>query len=216
MQSLMKSHTPLLTKTALALIGALWIGAAFAGNGGNRSGGDSTRTLDTNEAASIVFMREEEKLARDVYQLLYTQWGQPIFSNIASSEQQHMDAVGTLIARYKLPDPASHTAAGMFVDQELQTTFNSLMSQGQTSLEAALRVGAAIEDMDIKDLNLRIAQTDNPDVKQVYQNLLKGSRNHLRSFVSLLAARGVTYTPQHITQTEFDAIVNSPRETGRV
>ncbi|CQR34324.1 putative Ferritin [Thiomonas arsenitoxydans] len=202
------------SKAILALGGALMVTAAFAGNG--RSGGDSTRTLDNTEAASIVFMREEEKLARDVYQLLYTQWGWPIFNNIAASEQQHMDAVGTLITRYKLPDPASHTGTGVFVDPELQTLFNALMSHGQTSLNAALQVGAAIEDLDIKDLNERIAQTDNPDVKLVYMNLLKGSRNHLRSFVSQLTAAGVSYTPQYITQAEFDAIINSPKETGRV
>lgn len=172
--------------------------------------------LSTTEASALVFMREEEKLARDVYQLLYTQWGQPIFNNIAASEQQHLDAVATLIARYKLPDPASHTGTGVFVDPELQTMFNALMSQGQTSLSAALQVGAAIEDLDIKDLNERIAQTDNPDVKLVYMNLLKGSRNHLRSFVSKLTAAGVSYTPQYISQAEFDAIINSPRETGRV
>ena len=203
------------SKAILVLGGALMVTAAFAGNG-RSGGGDSTRTLDNTEAASIVFMREEEKLARDVYQLLYTQWGQPIFNNIAASEQQHMDAVATLIARYKLPDPASHTGTGVFVDPELQTMFNALMSQGQTSLNAALQVGAAIEDLDIKDLNERIAQTDNPDVKLVYMNLLKGSRNHLRSFVSKLTAAGVSYTPQYISQAEFDAIINSPKETGRV
>ncbi|CUA99881.1 DUF2202 domain-containing protein [Thiomonas bhubaneswarensis] len=205
----------ILSKTTVTLVGILLVSAAFAGNGG-RPTGASTRTLDATESAGIVIMREEEKLARDVYQLLYTQWGQPIFSNIAASEQQHMDAVGTLISRYKLPDPASHTATGVFVDAELQTMFNALMSQGQSSLQAALQVGATIEDLDIKDLNERIAQTDNPDVKLVYSNLLKGSRNHLRAFVSQLATLGVTYVPQYITQAEFDAIVNSPQERGSV
>jgi len=211
----MKISPSIASKTAAVLVSILLASAAFAGNTG-RSGGASSRTLDATESAGIVFMREEEKLARDVYQLLYTQWGQPIFSNIAASEQQHMDAVGTLIARYKLPDPASHTGTGVFVDPELQTMFNALMSQGQASLQAALQVGAMIEDLDIKDLNERIAQTDNPDVKQVYGNLLKGSRNHLRSFVAQLSTLGVSYVPRYITQTEFDAIVNSPKETGRV
>ena len=212
----MKISSPILSKTTAALVGILLVTSVFAGNGASRSGGASTRTLDATESAGIVFMREEEKLARDVYQLFYTQWGQPIFTNIATSEQQHMDAVGTLISRYKLPDPASHTGTGVFVDPELQTLFNALMSQGQSSLQAALQVGATIEDLDIKDLNERIAQTDNPDVKQVYGNLLKGSRNHLRSFVSQLSTLGVTYVPQYISQAEFDAIINSPRETGPV
>ncbi len=172
--------------------------------------------LSATEASALVFMREEEKLARDVYQLLYTQWGQKVFSNIAASEQQHMDAVALLLTRYNLPDPAAATATGVFQDPHVQELFNALMAQGQTSLIAALTVGATIEDLDIQDLQTRIAATDNADIALVFNELMKGSRNHLRSFVSQLTAAGVSYTPQYITQAEFDAIINSPKETGRV
>ena len=172
--------------------------------------------LSATEASALVFMREEEKLARDVYQLLYTQWGQKVFSNIAASEQQHMDAVALLLTRYNLPDPAAATATGVFQDPHVQELFNALMAQGQTSLIAALTVGATIEDLDIQDLQTRIAATDNADIALVFNELMKGSRNHLRSFASQLTAAGVSYTPQYITQAEFDAIINSPKETGRV
>ena len=172
--------------------------------------------LSTTEASALVFMREEEKLARDVYQLLYTQWGQKVFSNIAASEQQHMDAVALLLTRYNLPDPAAATAPGVFQDPHVQELFNALMAQGQTSLSAALTVGATIEDLDIQDLQTRIAATDNADIALVFNELMKGSRNHMRAFISQLTKQGVTYTPQYITQAEFDAIVNSPTETGAI
>jgi hypothetical protein len=172
--------------------------------------------LSTTEAEALVFMREEQKLARDVYQLLYAQWGQKVFNNIATSEQQHMDAVALLLARYNLPDPAANSATGVFADPALQQMFNTLMSQGQTSLVAALTVGAIIEDLDIQDLQLRIAATDNADIALVFNALMKGSRNHMRAFISQLTKQGATYTPQYISQAEFDAIVNSPRETGAV
>ena len=175
-----------------------------------------TAELSTTEADALVFMREEEKLARDVYQLLYAQWGQTIFTNIATSEQQHMDAVAMLLTRYGLPDPAAGTATGVFVDPALQQMFDALMAQGRTSLVAALTVGATIEDLDIKDLQIRLAQTDNADVQLVFNELMKGSRNHLRAFISQLTNLGVTYTPQYIAQAEFDAIVGSPRETGSI
>lgn len=45
---------------------------------------------------------------------------------------------------------------------------------------------------------------------------MKGSRNHLRAFISQLSGQGVTYTPQYITQEEFDAIIDSPLETGSI
>ncbi|MGC9235574.1 MAG: DUF2202 domain-containing protein [Thiomonas sp.] len=173
-------------------------------------------TLSTEEASALVFMREEEKLARDVYQLLYTQWGQKVFSNIAASEQQHMDAVALLLTRYGLPDPAAGTAVGVFHDAHVQELFNTLMAQGQTSLIGALSVGATIEDLDIADLQQRIAATDNADIALVFGELMKGSRNHLRAFISQLTKQGVTYTPQYITQAEFDAIVNSATEQGSI
>ncbi|MBN8745794.1 MAG: DUF2202 domain-containing protein [Thiomonas arsenitoxydans] len=172
--------------------------------------------LSATEASALVFMREEEKLARDVYQLLYTQWGQKVFSNIAASEQQHMDAVALLLTRYNLPDPAAATATGVFQDPHVQELFNALMAQGQTSLIAALTVGATIEDLDIQDLQTRIAATDNADIALVFNELMKGSRNHMRAFISQLTKQGVTYTPQYITQAEFDAIINSPTETGAI
>lgn len=172
--------------------------------------------LSTAEADALVFMREEEKLARDVYRLLDAQWVQKVFANIATSEQQHMDAVALLLARYGLPDPAAGTPAGVFADPSLQAMFDALMAQGRNSLVAALTVGATIEDLDIKDLQVRLAQTDNADVQRVFDELMKGSRNHLRAFVSQLTRLGVTYAPQYITQAEFDAIVGSPRETGSI
>jgi len=172
--------------------------------------------LSTEETDALVFMREEEKLARDVYQLLYAQWGQKVFSNIAASEQQHMDAVALLLARYSLPDPAAGTAVGVFQDAHVQVLFNTLMAQGQTALIGALTVGATIEDLDIADLQQRIAATDNADIALVFGELMKGSRNHLRAFISQLTRQGVTYTPQYISQAEFDAIVNSATEKGSI
>lgn len=60
------------------------------------------------------------------------------------------------------------------------------MTQGSQSLADALKVGVAIEEIDILDLQTRLAQTDNADIELVYGNLLKGSHNHLRAFTSTL------------------------------
>ena len=67
----------------------------------------STDELSAEEAEGILYMREEEKLARDVYLTLHEKWEMPIFQNISSSEQTHTDAVKTLIDRYELDDPAA-------------------------------------------------------------------------------------------------------------
>lgn len=174
----------------------------------------TSNNLSAMEIEGLVFMREEEKLARDVYLTLYAKWGLPTFQNIAQSEQSHMDAVKTLLDRYSIADPAS-AQAGVFTNATLQQLYDQLVAQGSQSLADALRVGAAIEEIDIIDLQKRIAQTDKADIKQVYDNLMRGSRNHLRSFVAQLKSQtGETYVPQHLTQAEYNTIINSNTESG--
>lgn len=168
--------------------------------------------LSDEEASGLVFMREEEKLARDVYAEMAPRWGTKVFVNIGASEQTHMDAVKLLLTRYSLPDPAAATLAGRFGNESLQVLYDALVSAGRASLVGALAVGAEIEDLDIRDLRAISARVDNADLQMVYANLEKGSRNHLRSFHDQLQQRGAIYTPKYITQAEYDAIVNSPYE----
>jgi hypothetical protein len=171
--------------------------------------------LDAIEAAGLTFMREEEKLARDVYQYFYPLWNTTLFDNISQSEQQHFEAVGGLLDRYRLIDPATPDLPGNFQDPELQALYNQLVANGSTSAFAALQVGALIEETDIVDLADAIEATDQPDVIRVYSNLLRGSRNHLRSFVAAIEAQGIPYVAQVLTQDDVDAIVDSPMERGK-
>jgi hypothetical protein len=175
----------------------------------------SAGELSEAESQGIIFMREEEKLARDVYLTLYEKWNLAILNNIASAEQTHMEAVKTLMDRYGLDDPAADQDVGEFTNQDLQTLYDQLVEQGSKSLVDALNVGAAIEEIDILDLQKYLAQTDKADIEIVYESLMKGSRNHLRSFVSVLEKNGETYQPQYLSQDAYDAIVNTPIERGR-
>lgn len=171
-------------------------------------------TLDATEREGLLFMREEEKLARDVYKELYSLWGVNSFNNIGNSEQTHMNAMKSLLDAYGLADPAQGMDYGEFSDDTLQTLCNDLVALGAISEIEALKVGAAIEEIDILDIVEYKNQTDNEDIIFVYDNLLKGSRNHLRAFVSIMESRGYSYTPQYITQEQFDEIINGQIETG--
>ena len=160
--------------------------------------------LDQQETEALQFMLEEEKLARDVYTVLYSIWGQPIFQNIAGSEQKHMDSVQDLLDRYQI-DAVASDQAGVFVNPELQTLYDQLIEKGSLSIADAMLVGGAIEEIDILDLEERINQTNNEDIQMVFQNLLKGSTNHLRAFSSNYARQsGVAYQAQYMTQAEFE------------
>jgi hypothetical protein len=143
----------------------------------------AVQPLNAAEADHLLYIREEEKLALDIYQALYSKWQVRIFSNIAASEQRHFDAIGTLIDRYGLSDPAQPTA-GVFTNTDLQKLFDDLLSKGNLSLLDALQVGVAIEEQDIDDLKGAISATGNRDILTIYGNLLNGSLNHLSAFNS--------------------------------
>jgi hypothetical protein len=170
--------------------------------------------LDANETAALLYMREEEKLAHDVYVTLFARWELPIFQNISQSEQIHTDAVKALIERYNLADPASNTV-GVFTNPDLQSLYTSLIAQGSQSLSEALNVGASIEEIDILDLEKYLSQTDNADIQQVFTNLKYGSYNHLTAFtLTLYSQTGETYQPQYLSLEAYQAIVNTAGNTG--
>lgn len=166
---------------------------------------------DENETQGLVFMREEEKLAHDVYLALYERWGTSIFSNIADSEATHTSAVKLLLDRYNITDPFVEET-GVFSNETLQQLYDQLVEQGNQSLEAALEVGAVIEEIDIIDIQHFLEDVDNQDIIFVYENLLMGSRNHLRSFVSNLEKRDIDYEPQYLSTELFDSIIGSEME----
>ncbi len=165
------------------------------------------------EEEGILYMREEEKLARDVYLYLFNLWNAQVFDNIEGSEQTHTDTVLMLVERYGLVDPVSSNGPGVFQNPILQNLYNNLVSQGSSGLIEALKVGALIEEVDIVDIERYIAQVEgNDDIVLVYENLMKGSRNHLRAFVRNLERKAVTYQPQYLDANTYQSIINSPME----
>jgi hypothetical protein len=177
------------------------------------SGDDPALRVSLNEEDmdGLIFMREEEKLARDVYIFLYDMYGVKSFDNISKSEQVHMDVILDLLEKYDIEDPALEEN-GKFTNEELQQLYDQLIEQGRESETAALKVGATIEDVDIRDLDMFIAATTQQDVIDGYELLNCGSRNHMRAFVRQLDNYGLEYTPQFITQDEFDGIINGGHE----
>jgi hypothetical protein len=170
--------------------------------------------LSDAERNSLILMREEEKLARDVYTTLYAKWGSRPFFNISSSEQTHMDAVLTLLKKYDIADPVGTNGIGVFQSATMQTLYKQLVALGNKSNLDAFKAGATIEDLDIFDLKRLSSEVDNKDVLFVYDNLERGSRNHMRAFNRNIGNMGSVYIPQYISQADFDAILSGSMETG--
>jgi len=211
----MTEHTMFTKKLSrremLAMTGALSVSSLLpAGDVMAARRSVSTTTLTTDEKNDLTFMREEEKLARDVYLTLFDVWGTPVFANIATSEQQHMDAILNLLNLYNLPDPAAGKLVGEFVNEELQALYDALIARGKKSALEALMVGGVIEETDIEDLNAAMATSRLNNIDKVYQNLLNGSYNHLRAFASNIESlTGQPYVAQVVSQDIVDNILGS-------
>ncbi len=177
---------------------------------------EDNATLSQEEIDSLIKMREEEKLARDVYLTLYDKWGLQVFNNIAKSEETHTLAVKDLLDLYNVEDPVVDDTVGVFTNPEFSELYSQLVSQGEESVVSALKVGATIEDLDIKDLEDDMKLTDNQNILLVYKNLKQGSYNHMRAFVGQLENYNETYEPQYISIEEFNYILETPMGHGNM
>lgn len=141
--------------------------------------------LTESEIQSLLFMVEEEKLARDVYLVMYEKYELQIFDNISVSEQTHVDAISTLLAKYNITNPTDNSNIGEFINTDLQQLYNILIELGNTSKNSAIEVGIIIEEKDIEDIAHYIEHIiETTDIIEVYSNLLNGSYNHLEAFES--------------------------------
>lgn len=195
----------------ILMISIFSFGISFATN--NIVVPDTNSVLTQNEINGLIKMREEEKLAHDVYTKLYEKWDYFVFKNISESELRHSNAIKYLLAFYEIDDPYKE-GIGNYSNPEIEKLYEDLVDKGSKSLEEALKVGATIEDLDIADLTGLVKDTKDVRIKQTYDNLLRGSRNHLRSFITQLDAKNIVYTPKFITQEKFNSIVSSDMERG--
>ena len=195
-------------------------------NGNSAAGPDQVSHTETLAAQTngevpsadiegLLFMREEEKLARDVYLQLADLWNMNIFSNISHSEQTHMDSLLSLINLFEVEDPVGDASVGEFANQDLQALYNDLVSQGNVSVEEAILVGGAIEEIDIMDLQEYLAETTEGAIIEVYQNLLRVSINHLASFSRTYERQtGETYQPQYLSQEDYQNLISRSASAG--
>lgn len=164
-------------------------GVALSVSAFGRGNPVTTVTLTAAQKASLLFMYQEEKVARDVYITLGKKYpSATTFANIQLSEQEHIDAVEKLCIKYNVNiSNVQESVVGVFVLPELQSLYTILVAQGSVSLLEGLKVGAAIEEKDIVDIVA--AEAGMPaDVVKVFENLRAGSYSHLDAFNKAVVA----------------------------
>jgi hypothetical protein len=212
-----------------SMIGLIGVGSAFAlvgpvdaarvGRGQDGRcpcilAGEDLVPLSKQEQATLLAMREEEKLARDVYRAMHDRWQRPAFRRITAAEQRHMDVIGRLVRLYELTDPVTDNARGVFTNDEFREVYRQSLDTGSESLVAALKVGAEIEERDIADLREALAATEHPALERVYGNLERASHKHLRAFARQLARAGGEYQPRHLPPDEFARLAAAGPQPG--
>lgn len=169
--------------------------------------------VTNEEVEGLLWMREEEKVAGDLYAIFYDQYNLRIFGNISRSEDSHMAAVLYLLDTFNIEDPVQDEL-GKFTNTDLQKVFEDLKQAGEVSLVEALKVGAYVEELDILDLEQQLELVENEDIRLVYENLLRGSRNHLRAFSRVLERNGVIYEPTVLSSDYYREIISRSMERG--
>lgn len=224
-------------KTYMKFIISAFLSVIFLGGGvltqENWFTAQAKGTLDYNEATHLAFMREEEKLARDVY-IKFSEFypTAEVFFNITASEQRHTDSVLHVMDGFGLEDPNTDDDVGEFTGDEWGTyftiTYNALVDQGEKGLLDALYVGALIEELDMHDIiycpeeivdsseviedqyDCGMVYTKEESILQLYQNLLNGSASHLKAYVFYIEkyiGEG-NYEAQYLSQEEVDDILD--------
>ena len=194
----MNQHSTVIASRLLGLGAvALMLGLVPAGfakaapNAGAKCTAAAVVVLTEAEKSDLTFVREEEKVARDAYLYFYGVWNEVIFSNIAKSEQTHMNAIGTLLAKYGLPDPVVGLGVGQFSTPAFQALYDEVVALGNASFIEALSAGVLVEETDIADLTAALSETKAKDLTTVYKNLQNGSFKHLAAFNTWLALQDV-------------------------
>ena len=195
-----------LTCLILALGAALMWSGVSSGQGPGPGSGDEG-ALSAAEEATLLHMREEEKLARDVYVVMFDAWADKVFLNISRSEQGHMNAMLKMLLKYEVADPVVDDKTGAFTDPAFAALYTDLVGRGDGGLLEAFLVGGYIEELDILDLEAALAETNKLSLTNAYSNLLAASRNHLRTFVGHVRSLGEEYEAQLMSQDAVDVIV---------
>lgn len=173
--------------------------------------GNSFSQINQSDRDALIYTMQEEKVANNFYTAMQSLYGMNVFENISKAETMHMKHVKTLLDDFGIDNPVSgkYEAAGSFMDAGLEKMYNDMISVGNISVTDALKESAKFEEMDIRDLKAFVESTQNTSIKSTLNMLINASGNHLRAFVKNLRTRGIEYTPQYLSQEEFNGMISS-------
>jgi len=195
-----------MNKFLVILVAALGLAICNQTSAANPQLDQYDQSLDTYMAWQLMYLHDQEKLARDINRTFYYTWGKPIFASIAESEQRHMNVLRAILDYYYLSALVETDEVGVFGAHHHTEAFTDLVNQGEVSLTEAYRAVGYLEEWDIREIRGSIEFTQDQALIDTFSNLLAGARNHLRVFAARSNSLGYAYQAQMLKQSEVDDI----------
>ncbi|QXO95341.1 DUF2202 domain-containing protein [Methanospirillum purgamenti] len=124
----------LILVTLLIIIPASGVGQGyriqFQGNQNSILPEPQDYNLSDIERSDLLFMRQEEQMAHDLYMVWYEKYSIPIFRNIADAETSHASEVQFLLDRYQVPSDMIGNLSYGYNNPEIQALADALAVGG--------------------------------------------------------------------------------------
>ena len=143
--------------------------------------GDS-KALSNFEKDGLVRLLETQKMHRDVYTWMNSQFPSSVFAGLASDDGNYMDRLSQMVDRYGITNPTLDKLPGEFEDVGVQNQYNEFVRLTAGDLEAMVE-NAKVMDQEmictVQEQQLNLCGND--DLRQIYGNLIQQSKNQLQA-----------------------------------
>lgn len=174
---------------------------------------EATSPLTADETEFLYAIREDEKIAHDVYAAFSALYpAAKTISKIMTAESSHISAAEAVLDYYEIEyPPLSDT--GIFEDADRQALYNDLITKG-TTLIKAYGTMALMEEETVYAYKSIQNQLTNSNLSLLLSQLIKASSNHLRATVRQVVKLGGSYSPAYLSDEEYQTIINMAFENG--
>jgi hypothetical protein len=169
----------------------------------------SQTVISDKDKSSLIYFREEQKLAADAFASYFEIWENKLFFNAEVNEKGHIKKVISLLEYYEIEDPAGDNEKGKFINDSIKNEYFNIVSFGRQSLIHAYLGSAELAEKDIFETGNAISETDNEKIIEVYKALKGSSEKYLKIFIGKLKDNSVVYRPKYLKEEDFNKIVNT-------
>ena len=156
----------------------------------------------------LQYLYESILMTGEIFRNSYEKWGIPEFNNVSRKEFSSLDSIRTILDKYKIKNPAANHHAGIYFNPQIQLWHNENLSKAIFSYDDALVTAIRLEEKIIYDIQQHSTkEITNNDLRNLYTKLNASATSHLKIFYQLLMNRGGSFSPEYLSQPEFEKLL---------